>query len=216
MSLSTQGFSIELGNLSKSFNNRILFSEISEHLKAGEKWAILGQNGSGKSTLSLILAGQVLPTTGTCKWKLNETEIKPEQVYAYYALASPSLELIEDFTLEEIFKFHFSLKKPLIEAPFETTVALCNFKKENLVAPLGNFSSGMKQRVKLCLAFFSRVEMLLLDEPLTNLDDKGIKLYQKLVQEYSSNRLIVVASNREDEYGFCDKKIWVDQAMQAS
>lgn len=209
MSLSTQGFSIELDCLSKSFNNRILFSDLSEQLKAGEKWAILGQNGSGKSTLSLILAGQVLPTTGTCIWKLKGAEIKPEQVYAHYALASPSLELIEDFTLEEIFRFHFSLKPSLLTHPFETALALCNFKKENLVAPVGNFSSGMKQRVKLCLAFFSRVDMLLLDEPLTNLDDNGIKLYQKLVQDYSENRLIVVASNREDEYGFCDKRISV-------
>lgn len=200
-------FSIDLQNVSKSYNNKILFENLTQKFEVGEKWAILGENGSGKSTFSLLLSHQIIPTTGTCKWFDTEKEINPEKVYKYYALASPAQELIEEFSLTELFKFHFSLKEALIKDPLQTTAEICHFSTQTLKVPIGNFSSGMKQRVKLCLAFFTKVPMLVLDEPLTNLDAKGIELYNYLVQNFAQNRLLIVASNREDEYHFCDKSL---------
>jgi ABC-type multidrug transport system ATPase subunit len=69
------------------------------------------------------------------------------------------------------------------------------------------FSSGMKQRVKLAQANFSDVPAVLLDEPLTNLDDDGILLYQSLIKNYCGNRLVIVSSNDKKEYSFCDEII---------
>lgn len=76
---------------------------------------------------------------------------------------------------------------------------------------LYQFSSGMKQRVKLILAFLTQSSIILLDEPVTNLDDKGVEWYRQLVQQYANNRLIIVASNRIDEYQFCTRKIYISQ-----
>jgi ABC-type multidrug transport system ATPase subunit len=66
------------------------------------------------------------------------------------------------------------------------------------------FSSGMKQRVKLAQAIFSNVPIVLLDEPLTNLDAEGVSLYHRLVEQFCKNRLLIISSNEPKEYSFCD------------
>ena len=69
--------------------------------------------------------------------------------------------------------------------------------------PIKQYSSGMKQRVKLGLAICSESPILLLDEPLTNLDDDGKEWYYNMITKYGKNRMVAVASNRSDEYSFC-------------
>ena len=69
------------------------------------------------------------------------------------------------------------------------------------------YSSGMKQRVKLAQCIFSDTAIVLLDEPCTNLDATGIELYHSLINVYCKDRLVVVSSNDEVEYRFCQEKI---------
>ena len=69
------------------------------------------------------------------------------------------------------------------------------------------YSSGMKQRVKLAQAIFSDVEIILLDEPCSNLDANGIELYHSLIKNYCLQRLVIVCSNDEVEYNFCKEII---------
>lgn len=69
------------------------------------------------------------------------------------------------------------------------------------------YSSGMKQRVKLAQAIFSDTACLFMDEPCTNLDDTGIRLYHQLIGEYCNKRLVIVSSNDVQEYDFCTKII---------
>ena len=70
-----------------------------------------------------------------------------------------------------------------------------------------NYSSGMKQRVKLAQCIFSDTSIVLLDEPCTNLDAAGIELYHSLITAYCKDRLVVVSSNDEVEYKFCNNII---------
>jgi ABC-type multidrug transport system ATPase subunit len=65
----------------------------------------------------------------------------------------------------------------------------------------------MKQRLKLAQAFFSDTKVLLLDEPTSNLDKRGISLYLQLIKQYSNNRLVIICSNDETEYSFCNEKL---------
>jgi ABC-type Mn2+/Zn2+ transport system ATPase subunit len=69
------------------------------------------------------------------------------------------------------------------------------------------FSSGMKQRLKLAQCIFSDVPFVLLDEPCTNLDTRGIDLYHQLIENYTTNRCVIVSSNDTTEYGFCKEVI---------
>lgn len=70
-----------------------------------------------------------------------------------------------------------------------------------------DYSSGMKQRVKIALALFADVSLTLLDEPTSNLDEKGVEWYLNILDEVPANRTIVVASNLEREYAFCTKQL---------
>jgi ABC-type multidrug transport system ATPase subunit len=65
----------------------------------------------------------------------------------------------------------------------------------------------MNQRVKLALAFFSDTPVLMLDEPCTNFDTKGIDWYHQLVEKHTKERLVLVASNQQNEYSFCKEVI---------
>ncbi|HZF63515.1 MAG TPA: ATP-binding cassette domain-containing protein, partial [Chitinophagaceae bacterium] len=72
------------------------------------------------------------------------------------------------------------------------------------------YSSGMKQRVKLAQAIFSETTILLLDEPCSNLDIAGIELYHHLIKNYTAGRLVMVSSNDQIEYSFCDEKLSIN------
>lgn len=198
---------IKIENLKKSFNYKTLFDNISATLNSGESWAVLGPNGTGKSTFLLMLAGQVLQDKGNMEWSNENKKYQIDEVYSLYSLASPAQELIEEYTIQELYDLHFQLKPKYTNHVYKDTIELCKFSKVTEKTPIGNFSSGMKQRIKLCLAFLTNTPLLLLDEPLTNLDADGVLLYQELLKKYKNNRLTVVASNREDEYYFCENKL---------
>jgi ABC-type multidrug transport system ATPase subunit len=68
----------------------------------------------------------------------------------------------------------------------------------------------MKQRAKLAQCIFSDTEIILLDEPCTNLDGEGIAMYHQLINDYCRNRLVVVSSNDEVEYKFCNQQLSIN------
>lgn len=199
---------IVLDHCGKNFHRTWLFKDLCLEfpIEPGNSFAILGPNGAGKSTFTLMLTGQVSPTSGSVVW-YNQNEIIDEiNRHKFYSLVSPALELPEEFTIEEWFKFHSSLKPFQSDISVNKIIELCEFPNKIKNKPLMHYSSGMKQRIKLCLSMLGDEELSILDEPLSNLDLKGIELYQHLIKEYSKKKCFIIASNREDEYYFCTKK----------
>jgi ABC-type multidrug transport system ATPase subunit len=198
---------ITLDKVGKRFNFNWLFRNFSYGFEPASRTAILGANGSGKSTLLQMIAGYAAVSEGSITWKAGGVIVAPESVYANVSLASPYLELIEDFTLREHLDFHFKLKRSLNGLSSNEILGLSglNDKADTRIA---YFSSGMKQRVRLLLAIASDSSLLLLDEPLSNLDQKAIRWYHDLVIQFASKRTIVVCSNSiADEYAFCTNQI---------
>ena len=112
----------------------------------------------------------------------------------------------EEMTLIEFLSFHQQFKKLLPSISIKSIIEIIGLEKA-AGKQIRYYSSGMKQRVKLAQAFFSDVPILLLDEPCTNLDSRGIALYQELAQNFSTGKTIVVSSNDEVEYSFCKHEI---------
>ena len=203
-------FSISLNQCGKSFNRHWLFQDLSGEFKTGEKWAILGPNGSGKSTLTLLLCGQILPTKGNIIHTHQQQQIPLNQLHRYVALASPALELNEDLNTKEIFDLHAKLKPMQVENAVDVFTSLAGYGKAVLSKPIATFSSGMKQRVKLSLALMSDTPLLLLDEPFTNLDKAGEGFVRELMESFGNDRLIFIASNREEEYEGCSHRLTLE------
>ncbi|MBC8046429.1 MAG: ABC transporter ATP-binding protein [Fimbriimonadaceae bacterium] len=195
---------ITLEKISKRFNYDKIFTDINFIFISGESYAVIGPNGSGKSTLLKILSGNLTPSSGKIYFELGGKMIPLENIYKHVSYAAPYLELIEEFTLDEIINFHFKLKNflPGIEIQkFKDIIHLPAQQKKQLKY----FSSGMKQRVKLALAVLSDAQIILLDEPTTNLDAASVDWYLSIIQKYTADKLLFIGSNLEREYTFCNK-----------
>ncbi len=199
-------FTIQVQNASKRFHHEWIFKNLNLGLSAGDTIAITGGNGSGKSTLLKCLSGAIPLTSGTIQYQSGTTQIVEEQWFRSLALATPYLELPEEFTLSEVLSFHFQFKNPLQQRSNAEILEILGLEKHKSKA-ISQFSSGMKQRVKLALAIFSEVPFLLLDEPTTNLDKQGVTWYLDLIQQFSQDRIVMICSNDPREYDFCEKKI---------
>jgi ABC-type multidrug transport system ATPase subunit len=191
--------------LGKKFQNDWIFRHFNFTFEQPKSYAITGPNGSGKSTLLKILSGMMPATEGKLIYS-NEDPLPEESYYSHLVIAAPYLELIEEFTLDEFLRFHFKFKPML---PGKTIEDLLDFSylQDSKNKRIRNFSSGMKQRLKLTLCFYSDVPVALLDEPTTNLDKKGIAWYHEHANILLKNRLTLLCSNRESEYSECDFRL---------
>ncbi len=199
---------ITLKSAGKRYNYEWIFQNLNSSFQSDKSYAILGPNGSGKSTLLQIIAGNIVPSTGEIFYFENENKIEPENFYRHISLAAPYLELPEEMTLEELLQFHSGFKKFHRNLSIQHIIQLSGFEKSS-ARQLKNFSSGMKQRAKLMLAIFSDTPILLLDEPTTNLDEQGVLWWKNQMNNYSKNRLVIIASNIEREHEACDEKILI-------
>ncbi len=121
-------------------------------------------------------------------------------LYKCISYVSPSQEIIEEMTLEELLQFHQSFKQIAIRES-KAFADYCGINKGQN-KEIRNFSSGMKQRVKLGLALLSDTPLLFLDEPTSNLDEQGTKWYLSEINKLLNKKTIVIASNIPEEYAF--------------
>jgi ABC-type multidrug transport system ATPase subunit len=196
-----------LNNVGKNFNRDWIFKNVNLNLTTGDILAITGSNGSGKSTLLQLMCAYLTPSEGEIKWHSNKNVIGPELVYQHFSISSPALQLVEDFKLTEMLCFYFRFKKiknNLSQVELLKISGLENHAQKRIK----DFSSGMKQRLKLLLAFASDTAFLLLDEPCSNLDRTAIEWYKTNFKLFSEDRTIIVCSNNtDDELFMCNKSI---------
>lgn len=197
---------ISISDAAKRFNREWIFHHFNYTFLPGRAYVITGPNGSGKSTLLQVIAGATVASNGKIVYHLNDSLIEPDSAYRHISIAAPYLELIEEMTATEFLQFHTKFK-PMIR--FKSIPELLTLAGIGEAADkqIRYYSSGMKQRLKLLQAVFSDTPCILLDEPCTNLDEQGVELYLQLVKEYCHKRLVIVSSNDEKEYSFCQERI---------
>ncbi len=202
---------IELQDIGKKFNTEWIFRKVTFTFEENSTSAILGRNGSGKSTLLQVVAGNLQPSAGMVTYTRNGQSISSDDIFRQITMVAPYMELIEDFTLQEMLEFHFSFKQFLPGFDTATATEMLGFSNVNH-KQIRQFSSGMKQRVKLILAILSDVPLLLLDEPTMNLDKAGIDWYLELIGNFSGKRTIIICSNlHQTESAFASKALQIEE-----
>jgi ABC-type multidrug transport system ATPase subunit len=158
-----------------------------------------------------VLAGVMPHTEGSIIYSITGGEppnqtISIDDIFKKIVIAAPYLELVEEFTLQESVEFHQKFKpfKDNISATQLIDLLQLSSHKDKTVK---NFSSGMKQRLKLGLAFYSESPIILLDEPTSNLDAQGVAWYLEQIKKHTANRLLIICSNQPAEYAFCENII---------
>jgi ABC-type multidrug transport system ATPase subunit len=203
-------FSIQLEQVGKKFNYDWIIRNLDLNLFTQNSYAINGPNGSGKSTLIKLLSGHSSPSVGIIHFKQNDKNIDLNDVYKHVSIAAPYIDIIEELDIYELLDFHFKLKK--LRKEFNHCHEIVDFVYLTKVKGkvIKNYSSGMKQRLKLGLAIATEAPILLLDEPTTNLDAAGIEWYRTAIDQYCKNQLLVIASNTDYDFDFCNERINIE------
>jgi ABC-type multidrug transport system ATPase subunit len=195
---------ITLHNAGKRYNYEWIFRQLNFQFTSGNTYAVLGANGSGKSTLLQCISTYKLLSEGKILFNSEGRELAYSPLLV--SMSAPYLELIEEYTIAEIYRFQAYFKPFQKEINYKRFIEITGLIKHQH-KPIKQFSSGMKQRVKLSLAVLSNSPVLLLDEPTSNLDNDGVNWYLELITGYKNNRIVLIGSNDEREYAFCDSQI---------
>lgn len=194
-------------DIGKKYQGQWIFSKITFDFVENSKTAIIGFNGSGKSTLLSILSGYTTPSKGEVMHHINNKEISKDELFNHISIGSPYIEVPEELSPTELIKT-FAPFKPFIKGMHAAEIIDCLRLSKDSEKPIKYFSSGMKQRLKIGLAILADAPLLLLDEPLSNLDKEGVQWYDNVMQQYINKKTVIIASNNiDDEIKFCNSII---------
>lgn len=201
---------LSIQKLSKSFNQKVVFSNLNLEIPSGSRCAITGSNGSGKSTLLKILSGGAIPSSGRILYKHNGNTIREDQVYKSVHFVAPYNTVMEELTLPELFAFHKDLRTLSSYESYEDWVAQLQYPFQSHHR-IKTFSSGMKQRVKLGLVLLDNRPLILLDEPGSNLDQQGKEWMYTLLDKCSTQQTLIIATNDPVEQQFCSLQLNISE-----
>lgn len=199
---------VSLNNIGKRYRREWIFRGIDFEFATGKKYAISGHNGSGKSTFLRVLSGHLTPSKGKIEHFAKEQKVGEDDIYKHLSYAAPYIDLIEELTLREALRFHQNFKPFTAGLNEKTVLDLLQLPKSE-DKEVRNFSSGMKQRLKLALALCSDSSLVLLDEPTTNLDRQGVAWYLDLIEKFAAGKTLIIASNVKEDFDFCDERLLI-------
>jgi len=205
--LKTAMVSLEVNNVCKYYSRTLLFKEVSFSVKKGEVLAVTGWNGSGKSTLLRIIAGLVRPSAGDIDMFVGDQAVPKESRRRFLGMVAPALSLYDELTGLENMEFFCRVRG----IPYDRQDGLKILDRVGLTHQgdkvCRNYSSGMKQRLKIVQALIHDPPLLLLDEPGSNLDSKGIKVVEEVIADQRNSGMTVIASNEKREVDYADRII---------
>jgi len=203
-------YSIQSQNLFKLFGRRLIFKDVNFNWIEKGIYGISGPNGSGKSTLVKIVAGLIAPSSGKIIHKNSGGEIIPEKLHNHIGFVSPYLVLYEEFSAWENLKIFAKIRGVDFneeKVNYYLTQFLLENRKNDLVK---TYSSGMKQRLKFIFALMHSPEVLIFDEPTSNLDEEGKKVVYKIVHEEGKQRIVIIASNEVKDLELCSEVLLLE------
>jgi ABC-type multidrug transport system ATPase subunit len=204
---------LSIQKLSKAFNQRIIFDQLTFSIKSGSRFAITGSNGSGKSTLLKILSGGLLPSSGQIQYSLGSELISEDILYRYVHFVAPYNTVIEELSLPELFDLHQKIGLLRSYGTYKDWELKLDYPFDP-DRQIKTFSSGMKQRIKLGLALLDDRPLILLDEPGSNLDLQGKAWFYGLLGQLKADQTLVIASNEPVEIDYCTTSISVDRDVR--
>ncbi|MEM7455325.1 MAG: ABC transporter ATP-binding protein [Planctomycetota bacterium] len=193
--MSTSEPTISIRDFCKSYGEDIAADHISFEIPAGRILGLIGPNGAGKTTTMRALTG-IIPSSGgtlnVCGYSIDENPLEVKQRTAY---VPDDPRLFNDLTVREHFAFTAGIynvdqwHERMLElaARFDLT--------EKLDARAADLSRGMRQKLAICCAYLYEPRALLLDEPMTGLDPRGIRMLKNSIVEQAERGAAVIISS---------------------
>ena len=192
---------LKVRNLSKSFSNSSILKDVNFTLDRGKICAVVGSNGSGKTTFLKCLSGLMSYDEGVIDFSSQNGHL----------FLSDKLNIFGDLTIKqnlEVLSRYYN--QDFNQASFKESLKLLNINQYREL-PLKFLSRGNLQRNKLCVAINLNWDYLLIDEPFSNLDYDGVKIFKDIFENFKSeNKSIIFSTHQNDDNSFCDKLVIIE------
>jgi heme exporter protein A len=198
-------YKLEAQQVSKSFGRRPVLKDVTFSLAMGQSLAITGRNGSGKTTLLRLLAGLMRPSRGQVVFAFHDRLLSRREAQRQISYVGPELTLYDSLTAEENIRFFATMRGFHIGHEACMTILDSVQLKERYNDFYGIFSSGMKLRLKYGVALLGSPALLLLDEPMSNLDTEGKTIVKEIIRNQTKSGIVILATNEAEEYGFAER-----------
>ncbi len=204
---------VAVAGLRRDYGERPALAGVDVSLSRGESLLVVGPNGSGKTTLLRILATLLRPSGGEVRVLGAALPGEAWKVRGRVGLLGHDALLYRDLTGRENLRFHarlHGLRGDAAEARIATLLAAVGMERraDDRVAEL---SAGMRQRIAACRCVLHEPELLLLDEPDSNLDAAGRELVGRLVGPAPDRTRVLVSHDPERHLRECDQTLRLDQ-----
>lgn len=193
---------VEIKNYCKSIKSRPILNNVSYNFEYGKIYGIYGHNGSGKTMLLRAIAGLLVPDSGSVVIDgkvLHKDMSFPPSI----GIVIENMNLLPQYNAFDNLKILGKIKKTATDEDIKTALERVGLKSDLKVK---KFSLGMKQRLNIAQAVFEKQKIILLDEPTNALDNDGVQLIYKLLEEEKERGALVVITthHKEDLEEVCD------------
>lgn len=204
---------IQLTNISKTFGKQTVLQPLTMGFEEGMIHGIIGRNGSGKTVLMKMILGILQPTTGTVivgDKRIGKDVDFPESAGAIIETIEfiPYMSAYQN--LADIVAMRGNLSKTQIKEVLEM-VGLGNVGRKHV----SKFSIGMRQRLAIAQAVMESPKLLILDEPMNGMDEKGVEEMRRLIlaRKAAGTTIILSSHNIEDIRILCDQVYRIDAGV---
>jgi heme ABC exporter ATP-binding subunit CcmA len=184
----------QLENVSKLYGTFAALRKVSLTLEAGQCYVLLGENGAGKSTLLRVLAGLLRPTYGVVKF----FDAAPHDVRDRIGYMSHAPMLYDEYSAVENLRYFAGLYRTRPCLSGEEALRSVGLDPA-MERPVGQYSQGMRQRTSLARVLLSQPDLLLLDEPFSNMDIGSAHQMLDLLREIKGKERTIVLTTHQRE-----------------
>ena len=188
---------ITINNLTKFYGNKLGVEDVSFHIEKGEIVGMLGPNGAGKSTIMRMLAGYMLPTSGSIRINGVDAVAEPAEAARHIGYLPELPPLYMEMSVERFLRFLCEIRRiPREKQAAHTEEAMSYARILDVRARLiKNLSKGYRQRVGIAQALIGRPEILIFDEPTVGLDPRQITEVRSLIELLGKQHTILLSSH---------------------
>ncbi len=212
---------IEVKNISKRFNDKLVLDNISYEVKEGEIFGFIGPNGAGKSTLINIMTSLLTPDSGTieiCGYDILREPIKAKECMGYVPQELALMEDLNAYDNLEFFGALYGLKGKLLKERIAEALKVTGLE-ETKKQKVKKFSGGMKRRLNIAVSILHHPKVLILDEPTVGVDPQSrnhIFSFIKNICKDWGTTVIYTSHYMEEIEELCKRVFIIDTGKEVS
>lgn len=196
--------------LGKQYGKRMVLQKVSFELKEGEILGVAGENGAGKSTLLSLLATIQKPSEGDIRYQGKKISEEKRRYRTELGYVPQEIALFEELSGLDNLKFFgksYHIPKAELSERIKEVCAITEFPEEDLKRKVFDYSGGMKRKINIGAALLHRPKLLLLDEPVANLDPEAEEQVLTALKKLSTDgtAIIYVGHQLEEMERLCDR-----------